>query len=124
MKENLGILQQSDRYIMEKLWEANPKTTTQLYYELKDELNWSKSTVNTLLTRMLEKGLIYYKEEGRARQYYPSIGREESAAAETENLLNRVFKGSAGMMMNTMLKENMFSREEIDELYDILKKGK
>lgn len=124
MKEKNAILQQSDRYIMEKLWEKSPLTTLQLYNELKDELGWSKSTVFTLLSRMTEKGIIYYEEGNRAKQYYPAIKREEAAAAETASLLNRVFQGSAGMMVNTMLKENMFSKEEIDELYEILKKGK
>ncbi|HBA48262.1 MAG TPA: transcriptional regulator [Lachnospiraceae bacterium] len=124
MKEKTAILQQSDRYIMEKLWEKSPMTTIQLYHELKDELGWSKSTVFTLLSRMTEKGIIYYKEDGKAKQYYPAIGKDEAAAAETASLLKRVFKGSAGMMMNTMLKENMFSKDEIDELYDMLKKGK
>lgn len=109
---------------MEKLWEKSPLTTLQLYNELKDELGWSKSTVFTLLSRMTEKGIIFYEEGNRAKQYYPAIKREEAAAAETASLLNRVFQGSAGMMVNTMLKENMFSKEEINELYDILKKGK
>lgn len=124
MKEKNTILQQSDRYIMEKLWEKSPMTTTQLYHELSEEQGWSKSTVFTLLSRMTEKGLLYYKEEGRAKQYYPAVRREEAAVAETTSLLKRVFKGSAGMMMNTMLQENVFSQEEIQELYDILKKGK
>ena len=123
MKEKTAILQQSDRYIMEKLWEKSPMTTIQLYHELKIEPGWSKSTVFTLLSRMTEKGIIYYKEDGKVKQYYPAIGKDEAAAAETASLLKRVFKGSAGMMMNTMLKENMFSKDEIDELYDMLKKG-
>lgn len=122
-KEN-AILQQSDRHIMEKLWEESPRTITQLYHELKEEQGWSKSTVNTLLNRMMEKGIIYYEEGGKARQYYPAIKREDAAVAETENLLQRVYKGSVSMMMNTMLKESAFSQEEIDELYEILRKGK
>ena len=124
MKKENAILQQSDRYIMEKLWEESPRTITQLYHELKEEQGWSKSTVNTLLTRMVEKEIIYYEEGGRARQYYPAIKREDAAVAETENLLQRVYKGSVGMMMNTMIKESAFSQEEIEELYEILRKGK
>lgn len=122
-KENI-ILQQSDRYIMEKLWEENPRTITELYHDLKRDLGWSKSTVNTLLSRMVEKGIVYYEEGGKARQYYPAIKREDAAVAETENLLKRVYKGSVGLMMNTMIKENAFSQEEIDELYEILRKGR
>ncbi len=124
MKKENAILQQSDRYIMEKLWEESPRTITQLYHELKEEQGWSKSTVNTLLTRMVEKGIIYYEEGGRARQYYPAVKREDAAVAETENFLQRVYKGSVGMMMNTMIRESAFSHEEIEELYEILRKGK
>ncbi len=124
MKKENAILQQSDRYIMEKLWEESPRTITLLYHELKEEQGWSKSTVNTLLTRMVEKGIIYYEEGGRARQYYPAVKREDAAVAETENFLQRVYKGSVGMMMNTMIRESAFSHEEIEELYEILRKGK
>ncbi len=124
MKKENAILQQSDRYIMEKLWEESPRTITQLYHELKEEQGWSKSTVNTLLTRMVEKGIIYYEEGCRARQYYPAVKREDAAVAETENFLQRVYKGSVGMMMNTMIRESAFSHEEIEELYEILRKGK
>ena len=123
MKKENAILQQSDRYIMEKLWEENPRTIMQLYHELKEEQGWSKSTVNTLLNRMVEKGIIYYEEGGKARQYYPAIKQEDAAVAETENFLQRVYKGSVSMMMNTMLKERAFSQEEIEELYEILRKG-
>lgn len=124
MKEEKAILQQSDRYIMKKLWEKSPQTTTQLYHELEKEPGWSKSTINTLLSRMTEKGIIYYEEGAKARQYYPAVKKEEAAAAETENLLKRVYEGSVSMMVNTMLKQNKFSQEEIDKMYDILKKGK
>lgn len=48
---------------MEKLWEESPRTIMQLYYSLKEEPGWSKSTVNTLLGRMTEKGIIYYEED-------------------------------------------------------------
>lgn len=40
--------------------------------------------------------------------------------AETENLLSRVYKGSIGMMMSTLVKQRDLTREEIRELHDIL----
>jgi BlaI family penicillinase repressor len=39
---------------------------------------------------------------------------------ETENLLSRVYKGSIGMMMSTLVKQRDLTKEEIRELYDIL----
>lgn len=124
MQEKEPILQQSERYIMEKLWEESPRTIMQLYHSLKETPGWSKSTVNTLLGRMLEKGLIYYEEGGKARQYYPAVKREDADIAETESLIKRVYKGSVGMMVNTMIKKNTLSQADREELYEILRKGR
>ncbi len=122
-KESI-ILQQSEWYIMEKLWEESPRTIVQLYHALEVDPGWSKSTVNTLLGRMVDKGIIYYEDGGKARQYYPKVRREDAAHAETESLLKRVYQGSVSMMMSTLVKKNALSDEEIDELYEILRKAR
>ena len=124
MSKNSIILQQSEWYIMEKLWEESPRTIVQLYHALEVEPGWSKSTVNTLLGRMVEKGILYYEDGGKARQYYPGVKREDAALAETESLLKRVYQGSVSMMMSTLVKKNVLSDEEIDELYEILRKAR
>ena len=114
------MLQPSEWVIMEKLWEDSPKTIMQLYHELKEEPGWSKSTVNTLLRRMVEKEIIFYEEGAKAKQYYPKVKRDDAATAETESLLARVYKGSVGMMLNTLIRNNNLSNEDINELYRIL----
>ncbi|MBQ5676312.1 MAG: BlaI/MecI/CopY family transcriptional regulator [Lachnospiraceae bacterium] len=125
MEDNMGkrsiILQQSEWIIMEKLWEEHPRTIMQLYHELKVDPGWSKSTVNTLLGRMVDKGILYYEQGTKAKQYYPNVSRDDAALAETESLLERVYQGSVSMMMNTLVRKKDFSKEEITELYDILK---
>ena len=63
MDTNKIMLQPSEWIIMEKLWELHPKTLMQLYHELKVEPGWSKSTVTTLLSRMVDKGILYYEEK-------------------------------------------------------------
>ena len=114
------MLQPSEWIIMEKLWENNPKTIMQLYHELEDEPGWSKSTVNTLLGRMVKKEIIFYKEGTKARQYYPNVNRDDVAIAETESLLERVYKGSVSMMLSTLIRNNNLNDEDIKELYQIL----
>lgn len=121
MKEKNIILQKSEWILMEKLWEESPRTIMQLFHSLEIDPGWSKSTVNTMLSRMVEKDLIYYEQGEKAKQYYPKVKREEAALAETESLLERAYKGSVGMMMSALLKRRSFSKDEIDELYDILK---
>lgn len=121
MSDKSIILQQSEWIIMEKLWKESPRTIMQLYHALKENPGWSKSTVNTLLGRMVDKGILYYQEGEKAKQYFPNVNREDAALAETESLLDRVYRGSVSMMMSTLVKKKNFSKEEIEELYDILK---
>ena len=116
------ILNKSEWTIIEKLWEQ-PYTMMQLFHVLKDETGWSKSTVVTLLGRMADKGLIDYRDGGKAREYYPLVRKEDVALSETKSLIDRVFKGSVNMMMSTLVKSNELSRDEIKELQDILKKA-
>ena len=119
MRKNI-ILQQSEWIIMEQLWESSPKTITQLYHALKVDPGWSKSTVNTLLGRMVDKEIIYYEEGKKAKQYYPAMKREDAAHTETKSLLERVYQGSISMMMSNFAKKNELSKEEISKLYEIL----
>ena len=120
MDTNKIMLQPSEWIIMEKLWELHPKTLMQLYHELKVEPGWSKSTVTTLLGRMVDKGILYYEDGGKAKQYYPKVNRDEAAITETESLLERVYKGSVSMMMSTLIRNNNISEADMEELYQIL----
>lgn len=114
------MLQPSEWILMEKLWEQNPKTIMQLYHELKEEPGWSKSTVNTMLGRMVQKGILYYEEGAKAKQYYPAVNRDAAAINETESLLDRVYKGSVSMMLSTLIRNNNLTEADIEELYQIL----
>lgn len=122
MKKRI-TLQPSEWIIMEKLWEESPRTIMQLYHALKENPGWSKSTVNTLLGRMVTKQILHYEEGGKAKQYYPNVSREECAAAETESLLDRVYKGSVSMMLSTLIRSKNLSGNDIKELYDILEEA-
>ncbi|MGN0514591.1 MAG: BlaI/MecI/CopY family transcriptional regulator [Lachnospiraceae bacterium] len=114
------LLNNSEWCIMEKIWQYGSRTLMELYNELNAENGWRKSTVNTLLQRMLEKGILGYEEEKRAKRYYARIKKEDAAIRETTSLLDRVYNGSVSMMMSTLVKKNALSREEILKLQELL----
>ncbi len=109
--------------IMNILWEAAPKTITQLTADLKENTGWSKHTIITMLGRMEGKGAVRYEEGRKAKQYYPAVERTDTVLGETESFLDKVYSGSLGLMVNTMVEKNSLSKEEIDELYAILKRA-
>lgn len=116
-------LGKSEWFIMEKLWEQAPRTYVQLCHELAEEPGWSRSTVQTMLERMREKGVISFETVGRAKQYYPAVLRDDVAAAEARTLLERAFEGSASMLLSTLVRKKQLSKEEISELHTILQEA-
>ena len=48
---------------------------------------------------------------------------EDAALRETEDLLTRAYRGSLSLMVSTLTKKQALSREELDELYAILKQA-
>ena len=102
--------------IMERLWERSPRTLTELVRELGPETGWSKSTIVTMVGRLEAKGALTYTEGGRARQYAPAVPREQAALEETESLLRRVYRGSVGMMVNTLADGRGLTDEDIRKI--------
>lgn len=110
--------------IMERLWKKSPQTLTELVRELGPETGWSKSTIVTMVSRLEAKGAVTYSEGGRARQYAPAVPREQTALEETESLLRRIYRGSVGMMVNTLADGRGLTDEDIEELSAVLEKAR
>ena len=105
---------------MERLWDRHPQTLTELVRVLGADTGWSKSTIVTLEA----KGAVTRTEGGRARLYAPAVPRERAALEETESLLHRVYRGSVGMMVNTLADGRGLTDRDIEELSAVLEKAR
>lgn len=118
----LTELSHSEWLVMEELWKA-PHTLMELVALLSVSAGWSKSTVATMVRRMEEKGIIGYREKGRAKEFYPILSRQTVTERETQSLLQRAYQGSLGLLVSTMARSKGLTQSDIDELYEILKKA-
>lgn len=121
-KEHVSLTP-TEWHLMECLWEKSPRTGREAVEDLQKRAGWTRSTTLTLLRRMTEKGVISCWEEDGLKVYAPLADREEAVLRETEDFLGRVYRGSLGLMMSAMTKKQELSREEIDELYAILREA-
>lgn len=117
-----GILSDGEWKLMTALWNDAPKTVSQLVAELSGETGWTKGTIFMMLSRLCEKGAVRF-EEGRCKQYYPVLEREAAARQETESFLSRVYGGSLRLMVSSMADDAKLTREDIDELYELLRQA-
>lgn len=122
--KNAVSLSAGEWRVMESLWNSSPQTLTGLVRGLAPDTGWSKSTIVTMVSRLEAKGAVSYTEGVRARQYFPAIKREQAALEETESLLRRVYRGSVGMMVNTLADGRGLSDQDIEELSAVLEKAR
>ena len=114
-------LSQAEWSVMECLWEESPKTGREITQCMEISNNWSRSTTLTLLKRLEDKGAVGVNSEGKKNSYYPILKHDEAALQQTEDFLHRVYKGSVSLMVSSLTRKQALSKEEIDELYAILK---
>lgn len=105
---------------MECLWNRAPQTGREITETLERSVGWSRSTCLTLLRRLEEKQAVAAKAEEGVKQFRPLIRREEAAVQETEDFLERVYRGSLSLMVSTLTKKQALSQKEIEELQEVL----
>ena len=71
----------------------------------------------------LKKGAVAFRIKGRAKQFYPLLLKSEVSIRETKGFLDKVYRGSIGMMVNAMVEDKALTREDIEELYRILEQA-
>ena len=110
----------SEWSVLDSLWQESPQTVMQLVANLSKTVGWAKSTTITTLRRMEEKGLVHCEIAGKGKSYTPTVEQEQAEISETRSFLDRVYRGSVGLMMSAMAQRQELSKEEIAELREIL----
>lgn len=117
------ILSDGEWKIMKLLWESSPRTIGEIVKALESETAWSRTTVFVMLKRLMAKEAVKVDDSGHLQQYYPLLKREEVTLAETDSFLSRVYDGSIGMMVSSLVGGRALGKEEIKELRAILDKA-
>ena len=104
--------------ILEVLWSADRAlNANEIRGMLNQTRNWERTTILTLINRLLKKGVI--SQEKREVYYYlPCIRRDEYVKEETKHFLEKFFKGSSKNLAAALVDSEALSKEDIKELRD------
>lgn len=115
----------SELELMEIVW-ANGGSA--LYAHIMEELTkagrtWQKNTVITLLSRLVEKGLLKTSKIGRRNEYKAIVAKEDYQAAQAQILLNKLYEGNAKGLVSTLIQREMLSAADYEELKQFWESG-
>lgn len=124
MEQHIPNISDAEWEVMKILWADSPRTANEIIQSLEGSRSWNPKTVRTLIKRLTEKNAVGYTVEGRIYSYYPKVQEEECVKSETSSFLQRVYGGTLRPMLAHFLQDEKLTKEDIDELREILDERK
>lgn len=114
MKARASI-SEAESIVMEVLWRRSPIATEEVMAELQHG-KWQETTVKTLLNRLLKKGAVSARKEGRRYLYSPVLTRKEWLSQESTGFLNRLFGGRVAPLVAHFSSQRKLTKKDIADL--------
>lgn len=111
--------------LMKIIW-ANGGTA--MYTEIVEGLaakgsSWTKNTIITLLSRLVDKELLKTNKIGRRNKYTAVVTENNYQADQTLAFLNKIFEGNTKGLVSTLIEKELITAAEYEELRDYWKGG-
>jgi predicted transcriptional regulator len=113
-----GPLTPLELEIMNILWDNGPATVSEVQPELKGDLAYT--TVMTMLNVLLRKRKVKRVQEGRAFRYRPIVTRQRATGNAVEDLVKRMFGGSAEALLMTLVETKGIGSKDLERLSKIV----
>lgn len=108
----------SELKVMSVLWQQGDTTAKRISDILKEEIGWNMNTTYTLIKRCIKKGAIERSEPNF--MCHALIAKEAVQEAETNELINKIYDGSADKLFAALLGRKKLSAEQIEKLRQIV----
>lgn len=118
MKQKIS---ESEWEIMKIIWKLGKGNLAQILDKL-DKKDWSNSTVQTYLQRLIKKGYVQTERNGHSYIYSANVSEEECKLEESRNFIDRVFEGSLSNMVLQFTDEEKITDKEKQILCKLLEK--
>lgn len=123
--KKLPQISEAEYEVMKVVWAYAPISTSQVVEKLTAVSSWSPKTIQTMLLRLVKKGALSNRKEGRVFIYTPLVLEDEYRTGASRKFLDRFYGGDLNSMVLNFVKDDQLSAAEIEELKAILDgKGK
>lgn len=118
----LPQISEAEFEVMKIVWEYAPISTNEITERLMKTTTWSPKTIQTLIKRLVNKGVITYEKHSRVFVYTPLIKENEYIGQESNSFLKRYYNGNITSMLSAYIENDKLSETEIETLRSLLSK--
>lgn len=117
MEHTSGAISDAESQVMEVLWQATAAMPAEdIVAALAHRHQWQEATVKSLLNRLLNKGAVSARKDGRRYLYTAVLKREHWLTSESTGMLDRLFGGRIAPLVAHFGKHRKLSKTDIAEL--------
>ena len=118
--DDLPALSETQMEIMSVVWARGEATLGDVWKALSEKREVARNTIQTLLTRLVDKGWLKYRAEGKIFHYRATVARESSLKAVARRLVSTAFQGSTESLMMALLEGQKLSPEEAERIREMI----
>ena len=114
-------MQQVSDYELELMKAIWGNGGTALYAQIVEALSgkgmdWTKNTIITLLSRLVDKGYLKTGKIGRRNQYTALVSENEYRITQTEHFVNKIYEGDVKGLVSALIRTDCLTEEDYEEL--------
>jgi predicted transcriptional regulator len=106
--------------VLSVLWERGASTVRDVMEVMPDGKTRAYTTILSVMQALEKKGLVSHVAEGNVHIYQARVSRQKVTGPLLRGLVRQVFGGSAATALQHLLAENGVSRQELDEIKEII----
>jgi BlaI family transcriptional regulator, penicillinase repressor len=112
----------AERELMEILWRRGPTGGEELVEQATAAQGWSPKTVRTLVDRLIQKGAVESRRDGKVAIYGALVERETYLRTESQDFLDRLFGGRLTPLVSHFTEQDALTPDELEKLNVLLAK--
>lgn len=122
---DLPQISEAEYEVMKIVWKHAPINTNEITEKLLQSTSWSPKTIQTLIKRLVTKGVLTYEKQSRVFVSTPLVKESEYICQESNSFLNRYYDGDITAMLSAYIENDKLTEPEIETLRSLLsKRGK
>ena len=110
--------------VMKIIWMQGKQTSTDLIRVLAERFDWSKSTIQTLLARLVEKECLTRKKEGKFFVYSALLTLEQSRDLLVQDIKDKVCSRRIKNLLAALIAECDFTQADLEDLEAVISEKK
>lgn len=110
--------------VMKIIWMQGEQTSTDLIRVLAERFDWSKSTVQTLLARLVDKGCLTRKKEGKSFVYSALLTLDQSRDLLVQDIKDKVCSRRIRNLLADLIVECEFTQTDLEDLEAVISEKK